>query len=224
MRISVHIPFYLKNNKEKKRLKNFNKICKSYLNLSPKTEVFAHCNKKLKSKNKKIKFIFHNFKKNHPFKLTWFCRELMEKQKDDYKNEILHGDIHTANQNMAGLETRDQAKTFIYALVYGAGDAKIGSIVGGNKDSGKKLKETFFTNLPTLRSLRERVCRAASRGYLKGIDGRKIYVRSEHAALNTLLQGGGAIVMKKALALLDYKFKLVALIHLSQSFVLHQSM
>ena len=127
---------------------------------------------------------------------------------EDYKNEILHGDIHTANQNMAGLETRDQAKTFIYALVYGAGDAKIGSIVGGNKDSGKKLKETFFTNLPTLRSLRERVCQAASRGYLKGIDGRKIYVRSEHAALNTLLQGGGAIVMKKALALLDYKFKL----------------
>jgi len=128
---------------------------------------------------------------------------------EDYKNEILHGDIHTANQNMAGLETRDQAKTFIYAFVYGAGDAKIGQIVGGNKASGKALKDRFLSNLPALKSLRERVNKAASRGFLKGIDGRKIYVRSEHAALNTLLQGGGAIVMKKGLTLLQEKFNLL---------------
>ncbi len=128
---------------------------------------------------------------------------------DDYKNEILHGDIHTANQNMAGLETRDQAKTFIYALVYGAGDAKIGQIVGGNRASGKELKERFLDNLPAFKSLRQRVTKAASRGFLKGIDGRKIYIRSEHAALNTLLQGGGAIVMKKALTLLNNKFNLL---------------
>lgn len=128
---------------------------------------------------------------------------------EDYKNEILHGDIHTANQKMAGLDTRDQAKTFIYAFVYGAGDAKIGQIVGGNKASGKQLKDRFLSNLPALKSLRERVNKAASRGFLKGIDGRKIYVRSEHAALNTLLQGGGAIVMKKALVLLNEKFKLL---------------
>ena len=84
MRISVHIPLYLKNNKENKRLKNFNKVCNGFINLSSKTEVFVHCNKKVKSKSKKIKFIFHEFKENHPFKLTWFCRELMEKQKNDY--------------------------------------------------------------------------------------------------------------------------------------------
>lgn len=120
-----------------------------------------------------------------------------------YTNEILTGDIHTANQLAAGLETRNQAKTFIYAFLYGAGDAKIGSIVGGTARDGKRLKEKFLRNTPALRTLRERVGVAAGRGYVLGLDGRRVYVRSEHAALNTLLQSAGAIVMKKALCLLD---------------------
>lgn len=120
-----------------------------------------------------------------------------------YTNEILTGDIHTANQLAAGLETRNQAKTFIYAFLYGAGDAKIGSIVGGTARDGKRLKEKFLRNTPALRALRERVSVAAGRGYVLGLDGRRVYVRSEHAALNTLLQSAGAIVMKKALCLLD---------------------
>ena len=120
-----------------------------------------------------------------------------------YTNEILTGDIHTANQLAAGLETRNQAKTFIYAFLYGAGDAKIGSIVGGSSRDGKRLKEKFLRNTPALRTLRERVGVASGRGYVLGLDGRRVAVRSEHAALNTLLQSAGAIVMKKALCLLD---------------------
>jgi len=122
---------------------------------------------------------------------------------EGYTNEILHGDIHTANQVAAGLQSRNQAKTFIYAFLYGAGDAKVGSIVGGKSKDGKRLKTKFLNNTPSLRDLRERVGKAAKRGYVKGLDGRKIWVRSEHSALNTLLQGAGAIVMKKALTILD---------------------
>tara|TARA_R110000868_G_scaffold348268_2_gene609244 strand:- start:2019 stop:3758 length:1740 start_codon:yes stop_codon:yes gene_type:complete len=121
----------------------------------------------------------------------------------EYIEEVINGDIHTTNQRLAGLTTRDQAKTFIYALVYGAGDAKIGSIAGGGIPKGKELKQTFFKNLPSLKILKEKVQQASGRGYLKGLDGRKIYVRSQHAALNTLLQGGGAIVMKKAMCFLQ---------------------
>ena len=120
-----------------------------------------------------------------------------------YTNEILTGDIHTRNQLAAGLETRDQAKTFIYAFLYGAGDSKIGSIVGRDAAVGKRLKEKFLRNTPALRTLRERVGVASGRGYVLGLDGRRVAVRSEHAALNTLLQSAGAIVMKKALCLLD---------------------
>ena len=138
----------------------------------------------------------------------------------EYTNEVIHGDIHTANQKSAGLTTRDSAKTFIYAFLYGAGDAKIGSIVGGSSRDGKKLKEVFLSNTPSLRTLRERVEGACARGYLKGIDGRKLIIRSSHAALNTLLQSAGAIIMKKALTILDdhakiYKidYKFVGNIH-----------
>jgi DNA polymerase I len=126
----------------------------------------------------------------------------------EYINEVVNGDIHTTNQKLAGLESRDTAKTFIYALVYGAGDEKIGSVVGGTRKQGKELKERFLDNLPTFKTLKENVQRAAKRGFLKGIDGRKIYIRHEHAALNSLLQGGGAIVMKKGLEILESKLKL----------------
>jgi len=129
----------------------------------------------------------------------------------DYIEEVINGDIHSTNQQLAGLKTRDQAKTFIYALVYGAGDAKIGSIINGDIKKGKALKQRFFANLPSLKKLRDRVQQAANRGFLKGIDGRRIYVRSPHAALNTLLQGSGAIVMKQAMINLYQLIKLNAL-------------
>jgi DNA polymerase-1 len=139
---------------------------------------------------------------------------------EDFTNEIINGDIHTRNQKIAGLQSRNQAKTFIYALLYGAGDAKIGSVVGGSKADGGKLRERFFANQPTFKALRDRVTKAAAKGFVKGIDGRKIYIRNAYASLNSLLQGGGAIAMKRALIILNNKaikrsldFKFVANIH-----------
>ena len=126
----------------------------------------------------------------------------------EFINEIINGDIHTANQKLAKLESRDKAKTFIYALMYGAGDEKLGKVVGGSTSDGKRARQYFFDNKPEFKSLRDRVQRASAKKYLKGIDGRKLYIRNNHAALNTLLQGAGAIVMKKALSLLDNKLKL----------------
>ena len=123
---------------------------------------------------------------------------------DEYTKEILDGDVHSANQRAAGLSTRNQAKTFIYAFLYGAGDAKIGSIVGGGAAQGKKLKRAFLDATPSLKNLRELVGKIAERHKsLPGLDGRRLRVRHQHAALNTLLQGAGAIVMKKALVIFD---------------------
>lgn len=120
-----------------------------------------------------------------------------------YTHEVVSGDIHTANQTAAGLQTRNQAKTFIYAFLYGAGSAKIGSIVGGSAKEGQKLIDSFLRNTPKLKALREKVARIYSqKGWLPGLDGRKLLVRAEHSALNTLLQGAGAIVMKQAVVLL----------------------
>ena len=118
-------------------------------------------------------------------------------QDDNYTKELLDGDIHTANQNAAGLETRAQAKTFIYALLYGAGAAKIGAIAGGNAKKGQELIDKFMGNTPKLQQLLLKVQRIASKGYVPALDGRKIRIRSEHAALNSLLQSCGAIIAKQ---------------------------
>jgi DNA polymerase I-like protein with 3'-5' exonuclease and polymerase domains len=140
---------------------------------------------------------------------------------DAYIYEVTQGDIHSANQKAAGLETRSQAKTFIYAFLYGAGAAKIGKVVGAGAREGQKLIDSFLENTPKLRALREKVARISkSSGSLPGLDGRRLYIRSDHAALNTLLQGAGAIVMKQALVILDERlsklgvdYKFVANVH-----------
>ena len=125
----------------------------------------------------------------------------------EYTKEILEGDIHTKNMKAAGLTNRDQAKTFIYAFLYGAGPAKIGSIVGGGEKEGRQLIQSFLSNTPALKALRSKVDKVSEQGWLPGLDGRHLIVRSQHAALNTLLQGAGAIVMKKSLILLTEKLK-----------------
>jgi DNA polymerase I len=117
-----------------------------------------------------------------------------------YAKNLIQDDIHTVNQKAAGLETRDQAKTFIYAFLYGAGDAKIGDIVGGSAKQGAVLKKRFLAQLPALARLKKGVEEKVKRGgFLTGIDGRILPIRSEHSALNMLLQSAGAVVMKQAL-------------------------
>lgn len=115
----------------------------------------------------------------------------------EYGHELLNGDVHTKNQLAAGLPTRDNAKTFIYGFLYGAGDAKIGSIVGKGAKEGKLLKEKFLAGVPALKNLRNAVIKAADRGYLIGLDQRRIPIRSSHAALNSLLQSAGALISKQ---------------------------
>lgn len=136
-----------------------------------------------------------------------------------FTDEVVGGDIHTANQKAAGLPSRDSAKTFIYALIYGAGPAKIGSIVGGGAKEGKKIMDKFMSNMPALKTLRDKVDRASGTGYIRGLDGRLLKVRQQHAAMNLLLQGAGAIICKEWLrqitlmAQRDYDYNLVASIH-----------
>jgi len=116
----------------------------------------------------------------------------------EFTNTVLNGDVHTANQKAAGLKTRDQAKTFIYAFLYGAGAAKIGKVVGGSAQQGQLLINKFLSSMPALKRLRENVQkRVEKHGTIRGLDGRLLYIRSPHAALNTLIQGGGAIICKQ---------------------------
>jgi DNA polymerase I-like protein with 3'-5' exonuclease and polymerase domains len=116
----------------------------------------------------------------------------------DYTNEILTGDIHTKNQESAGLGSRGEAKRFIYAYLYGGGDDLIGKIVGGGKKEGRDIKNAFLDNTPSLAKLRTQIETASNKGHIKALDKRLIKIRSSHSALNFLLQSAGSIIAKRA--------------------------
>lgn len=171
-----------------------------------------------------------------------------------YADTVVNGkkedgtDVHTVNQKVIRLRSRDSAKTFIYAYLYGAGNPKLGSIIyddmtpeqqaafnvrvhaGEEKaraagkdpadvklrllgDLGIKARKRIEEGLPALGKLQELVKAKSRRGFLKGLDGRILHNKSAHAALNTLLQGGGAIVMKKALVICFEKLTELGLVH-----------
>ena len=115
----------------------------------------------------------------------------------NFTQEVVHGDVHTANMKAAGLTDRDQAKTFIYAFLYGAGPAKIGKVVGGSAREGQQLITKFLSNMPKLKTLRDNVIEGSKKGTLRALDGRLLHIRADYASLNTLLQGAGAIICKQ---------------------------
>ena len=138
----------------------------------------------------------------------------------EYTNEVVNGDIHTANMKAAGLKDRDQSKKFIYAFLYGAGASKLGKVVGGSAGMGQNLITKFLSNMPKLKELRENVIEASQKGTIKAIDGRLLHIRADYASLNTLLQGAGAIICKQWLVHIMERIrksgvdaKLVASIH-----------
>lgn len=141
--------------------------------------------------------------------------------KGEYIKVVLDGkkedgtDIHTRNMHAIEIQSRDDAKTWFYAFIYGGGDFKLGTIIAdslGKKNLkprqlialGKKSRDNFEKNLPALGKLVKAAKTASKkRGKLRGLDGRLHPSRSEHSALNTLLQGAGAIIMKRALVFAD---------------------
>jgi DNA polymerase I-like protein with 3'-5' exonuclease and polymerase domains len=154
-----------------------------------------------------------------------------------YAQSIVHGkkedgtDAHSLNQKAAGLRLRDSAKIFVYALLYGAGNYKLGTIAYDDFEDerkarfdvkftthearrralariGKERRDNLMRGLPAFQRLIDDVKVAAkARGFLRGLDGRLLHIRSDHAALNTLLQSAGAIVMKRALVILAHSLR-----------------
>ncbi len=134
----------------------------------------------------------------------------------EYGRILIEEDIHEYVRNIVGFYDRDRTKTLEYAWLYGGGDAKLGTIVRedaykaghplppkpANTAVGKKLRSTLEQGIPGLGRVANGVKAKASSGKLKAIDGRTLWVRSPHSALNLLLQSCGAIVIKTAWALM----------------------
>jgi DNA polymerase I len=122
----------------------------------------------------------------------------------NFKKTLLEDDIHTANQKATGLPTRSQAKTFIYAFIYGCGDKKLSEILNVTYDEAKRVRARFTNNLPALGILINAVRdKFKTYGFLKGLDGRRLICRAEFSSLNTLIQSAGALLVKKGTIILN---------------------
>ena len=116
----------------------------------------------------------------------------------DFSKKLLEDDIHTINQQTLGLSSRNKAKTFIYAYIYGAGNKKLAEILKVNYDEAKRIRETFQNKLPALTNLTNAVVdKFLNQGFIKGLDGRKLIPSAEYSALNTLIQSAGALLVKQ---------------------------
>lgn len=124
---------------------------------------------------------------------------LAKLDKGEYARVVVDGDPHEFHRLAADLAERDDAKTFIYGFIYGAGDAKIGLIVHKGQAAGRALRLKFLRRFPALAKLKELVSgKAKITGAINGLDGRRLHVRAAYSSLNTLLQSAGALVMKMA--------------------------
>lgn len=137
---------------------------------------------------------------------------------EGWTNELLKGDVHWMNAQSFGLvpkgtakddsnpehkKIRNTTKGLTYSTLYGAGAEKVGSIAGFGSVRGKKLIDNFINNTPGLAPLKQKLSKFVKKGHVPGLDGRRIRIRSDHAALNTLLQGAGAIIAKQWLVEAD---------------------
>ena len=137
----------------------------------------------------------------------------------EYANDVINGDIHTRTLQALGLKQEERwlAKRFMYTWLYGGGGKKLGEVMGVTTEEGFKLKDKFLKKIPALKQLVTKVQEVSAKGDIGGLDGRRIFCRSQHSALNSLLQSGAAIASKHWIAeckqFLNEDCKLVAWIH-----------
>ena len=134
--------------------------------------------------------------------LRMLAHYLARFDKGRYAGVLINGDIHQENADKIGI-SRKLVKTVTYAFLYGAGDIKIGHSYDKQlsdtkaRKKGKEIREAYIKAIPGLKELLEAVHKASERGYVLGLDKRKILVDSKHKSLNYLLQGSAAIIAKR---------------------------
>ena len=123
---------------------------------------------------------------------------------DEYTDTVINGDQHQRNADALGC-TRPQAKTFLYAYLFGAGDAKLGQAITNKLDAkkGKQAREDFAASITGLKEIKEKVEgewlrreHTQGAGWISALDGRPIFVSSDHQCLNYLLQSAEGITCK----------------------------
>ena len=126
--------------------------------------------------------------------------------KGRYAKVLLHGDIHQENADKIGI-TRSQVKTVTYCFLYGGGDIKLGHSYDKQlseeeaRKKGKEIRKAYVAAIPGLKDFLEAVRKVVPRGYVHGLDNRRILCDSRHKSVNYLIQGSSAILAKRWMVL-----------------------
>ena len=126
----------------------------------------------------------------------------------EYAAQLIEGDVHTRNQKALGLATRDLAKTFKYAITYGAQAGTLSKTLGCSKAEAEVIYDKFWETNPALSKLKDSLNTEwllNNKTYITALDGRKIWCRSEHSLVNALFQSAGAILMKYSMVIADHR-------------------
>jgi DNA polymerase-1 len=110
-------------------------------------------------------------------------------------------DIHTLNKNILDTicNSREVAKTYIYALLLGAGIKKQAEILSCSTKQALEGLERILEYYPGWKELKEtRLRKDAEKGFFEGLDGRLVIFPSAHHILAGYLQNGESVVMKMA--------------------------
>ena len=152
----------------------------------------------------------------------------------DFANTLLKDDIHTKNQHILGLASRDKAKTFIYAYIYSAGNERLSEILDVSVEEAKRIRDKFEKAIPALKNLKTAVAvKYRNQKWIYGIDKRKLMCRAEYSSLNTLIQSCGSLLVKKGTVILNEDlhdagfvwgkdYRMVLHVHDEMQFVVHK--
>lgn len=110
-------------------------------------------------------------------------------------HELTSGDVHEHTRKSMGLASRNIAKAVLYLVLYGGGAAKAAATSGID---GKEVIDRLELAYPGLKDLRKKFTEAGRKGWIKGLDGRKIVVREDYRTFNTYIQSAGSIIVKRA--------------------------
>ena len=136
---------------------------------------------------------------------------------DEFTNEVINGDVHQRNADALGV-SRKLAKPFLYAFLFGGGAGKLGLILSGKRDAklGQEAMDKFEKSIPGLSELKDKLMTqyqntsnafGKDKAFVRGLDGRLVFVSSPHQVLNYILQTAEGITCKAAAVYLKRKLR-----------------
>jgi DNA polymerase-1 len=159
--------------------------------------------------------------------------------KDAFRSGV---DIHslTAEELFGRVDrdTRNQAKTINFAILYGSSAWGIAGRLGVPKDEGKAIIDRYFERFPGIRAfIHNTLATARERGFTETLFGRKTHflpnIRSpnpsiragaERAAINAPIQGTSADLIKRAMARMDDALTEAGLKHVRMLLQVHDEL